>query len=224
MSRTKAILHAVGSPLTLVALVFLPAGRIDWTPGWIFIAVLVAIFGLSALLLACLNPMIYRARSRFQPGTKKWDLMLLAVLFPAIIAEVPIATLDAGRMGWSAVPLWVVPVGYLLLIGGIAVTTWAQAVNPFFEPGVRIQKERAHRVITSGPYRFVRHPGYSGAIGMFVGIPLALASWWALLPAALAIALLVVRTGLEDRLLQAELPGYADYSRRTRYRLAPGLW
>jgi hypothetical protein len=106
MSRTKAILHAVGSPLTLVALVFLPAGRIDWTPGWIFIAVLVAIFGLSALLLACLNPMIYRARSRFQPGTKKWDLMLLAVLFPAIIAEVPIATLDAGRMGWSAVPLW----------------------------------------------------------------------------------------------------------------------
>jgi hypothetical protein len=77
---------------------------------------------------------------------------------------------------------------------------------------------------TSGPYRFVRHPGYSGAIGMFVGIPLALASWWALLPAALAIALPVVRTGLADRLLQAELPGYADYSRRTRYRLAPGLW
>ena len=224
MSRTKAILYAIGSPLALVALVFLPVGRIDWTPGWIFIAVLVAAFSLSALLLARLNPIIYRARSRFQPGTKKWDLILLAVLLPAMMAEIPIATLDAGRMGWSAVPQWVVLVGYVLLTAGIAVTTWAQAVNPFFEPGVRIQKERAQQVITSGPYGFVRHPGYSAAIAMFIGIPLALASWWGLLPAALAIALLILRTGWEDRLLQAELSGYAEYARRTRYRLAPGLW
>ncbi len=224
MSRTKAILSAVGSPLALVALVFLPAGRIGWTPGWVFVAVVVAAFGLSALLLARVNPMIYRARSRFQPGTKKWDLALLAVLFPAIFAEIPLATLDAGRMGWSDVPPWVIGTGYILLIGGIAVTAWAQAVNPFFEPGVRIQTERAQRVITSGPYRAVRHPGYSGAIAMFIGIPLALASWWALLPAALAIALLVVRTSLEDRLLKAELSGYVEYARRTRYRLLPGLW
>jgi protein-S-isoprenylcysteine O-methyltransferase Ste14 len=224
MSRTKAILYAIGSPLTLIALVFFPVGRIDWTPGWIFIAVLVAAFGVSALLLARVNPMIYRARSRFQPGTKKWDLMLLAVLFPAFIGEFPLAALDAGRMGWSDVPLWVVLIGYVLLIGGIVVTAWAQAVNPFFEPGVRIQKERAQQVITSGPYRFVRHPGYSAAIAMFIGIPLALASWWALLPAALASVLLVLRTGLEDRLLEAELSGYADYVRRTRYRLVPGLW
>jgi protein-S-isoprenylcysteine O-methyltransferase Ste14 len=127
-------------------------------------------------------------------------------------------------MGWSAVPQWVVIVGYVLVTGGIAVTTWAQAVNPFFEPGVRIQKERAQQVITSGPYRFVRHPGYAAAIAMFVGIPLALASWRGLLPAGLAIALLVVRTGLEDRLLQAELSGYSDYARRTRHRLVPGIW
>ena len=111
-----------------------------------------------------------------------------------------------------------------MLTGGIAVTTWAQAVNPFFEPAVRIQKERAQQVITSGPYRFVRHPGYAAAIVMFVGIPLALASWWGLLPAGLAIALLVVRTGLEDRLLQAELSGYSDYARRTSHRLVPGIW
>jgi protein-S-isoprenylcysteine O-methyltransferase Ste14 len=224
MSRAKVILYAIGLPPTLVALVFLPAGKIDWIPGWIFIAVLVAVFSLSALLLARVNPMIYRARSRFQPGTKTWDLILLAVLFPAMIAEIPIATLDAGRMGWSAVPQWGVLVGYVLLAGGIAVTTWAQAVNPFFEPGVRIQKERAQQVITSGPYRFIRHPGYAAAIAMFVGIPLALASWWGLLPAGLAIGLLIVRTGLEDRLLQAELSGYPDYARRTRHRLVPGIW
>jgi protein-S-isoprenylcysteine O-methyltransferase Ste14 len=224
MSRTAAILYAIGSPLALLGLVFFPVGRIGWAPGWIFIAVLVAAFALSALLLARLNPVIYRARSRFQPGTEKWDLALLALLLPAFVAEIPLATLDAGRMGWSHVPLWVVLIGYALLLAGIAVTTWAQAVNPFFEPGVRIQRERAQRVITSGPYRFVRHPGYTAAIATFVGIPLALASWWALLPAALATALLIVRTSWEDRLLQGELPGYADYARRTRYRLLPGLW
>ena len=224
MSRTAAILYAIGLPVALLALVFLPTGRIDWAPGWIFIAVLVAAFGLSALLLARFNPMIYRARSRFQPGTETWDLILLAVMLPAFVVEVPLATLDAGRMGWSDVSLWVVLTGYALLLGGIAVTTWAQAVNPFFEPGVRIQKERGQRVITSGPYRLIRHPGYTAAIAMFVGVPLALASWWALLPAALATALLIVRTSWEDRLLQADLSGYADYARRTRYRLLPGLW
>jgi protein-S-isoprenylcysteine O-methyltransferase Ste14 len=151
MSRTKALVSGIGSPLALVALVFVPAGRIGWSSGWIFVAVLVVAFGLSALLLARVNPMIFRARSRFQPGTKKWDLILLAVMLPAMVLEIPVVALDAGRMGWSAVPLWVVLVGYVLLIGGIAVTTWAQAVNPFFEPGVRIQTERAQRVVTSGP-------------------------------------------------------------------------
>jgi protein-S-isoprenylcysteine O-methyltransferase Ste14 len=224
MSRTAAIVYAIGLPLALLALVFLPVGRIDWLPGWVFIAVLVAAFSLSALLLARFNPVIYRARSRFQPGTEEWDLILLALMLPAFVAEVPLATLDAGRMGWSDVPLWVVLIGYALLLAGIAVTTWAQAVNPFFEPGVRIQRERAQRVIASGPYRIVRHPGYVAAIAMFIGVPLALASWWALLPAALALALLVVRTSWEDRLLQTELPGYADYARRTRYRLLPGFW
>jgi isoprenylcysteine carboxyl methyltransferase (ICMT) family protein YpbQ len=105
-------------------------------------------------------------------------------MLPAFVAEIPLATLDAGRMGWSDVPLWAVLAGYALLIAGIAVTTWAQAVNPFFEPGVRIQRERGQRAITSGPYRFIRHPGYAAAIAMFVGIALPLASWWALLPAA----------------------------------------
>src|SRR5262245_55956020 len=147
MSRTAAILYAIGLPLALLALVFLPAGRIDWSPGWIFIAVLVGAFGLSALVLARVNPIIYRARSRFQPGTQEWDLILLTVMLPAFVVEIPLATLDAGRMGWSHVPLGVVLLGYVLLIAGIAVMTWAQAVNPFFEPGVRIQTERGQRVI-----------------------------------------------------------------------------
>ncbi len=104
------------------------------------------------------------------------------------------------------------------------VTAWAQGVNPFFEPGVRIQKERGQRVITSGPYQLIPRAGYMAAITIFIAIPLAPASCWAPLPAALAVALLVLPTGLEDRLLQAELSDCADYARQIRYRLVPGLW
>lgn len=224
MSRTAAIAYAVLNPLALIALVFIPAGRLDWRPGWVFVAVLVVSFAASALVLAKVNPRIYRARSRFQKGTKKWDLALLAVMLPAMVSEIPLATLDAGRLGWSTVPSWVVIAGYVLLVGGIAMTAWAQAVNPFFEPGVRIQTERDQRPITNGPYRLVRHPGYSGAIAIFAGMALALASWWALIPAAAASLLLVVRTWLEDRLLREQLAGYQAYADRTRWRLAPGVW
>ncbi|MGC4392023.1 methyltransferase family protein [Agrobacterium sp. M50-1] len=224
MSRTAAILYAIISPLGLIALIFLPAGRIDWRPGWIFVVVVAVSFGLSALVLARVNPVIFRARSRFQPGTKKWDLILVTMILLAFFAEIPVAAFDAGRMAWSVVPLSAVLLGYILLVGGIAVTAWAQAVNPFFEPGVHIQSERGQRVVTSGPYRIVRHPGYTAAIGMFTGIPLALSSWIALLPAALAIVLLIIRTGWEDRLLQAELPGYSEYARQRRYRLFPAIW
>lgn len=224
MSRTALISYAVGLPLVLLGLVFLPVGRLDWAPGWFFIGFLVVAYAISALILARVNPAIYRARSRFQPGTERWDLMLVWLMLPAMVAEIPIATLDAGRLSWSLVPLWVVVLGYALLAAGFALTTWAQAVNRFFEPGVRLQRERGQHVISSGPYAIVRHPGYVSALMVFVGIALALASWWALIPAACASAILIVRTSWEDALLHAELDGYADYARRTRFRLLPGLW
>ncbi|UIJ46651.1 isoprenylcysteine carboxylmethyltransferase family protein [Sphingomonas cannabina] len=224
MSRGTAIAYAAGLPLALLLLLFLPAGSIGWRPGWVFVAVLVLGFGASALVLARVNPVIYRARSRFQPGTKGWDKALLAVILPAMVAILPVAALDAGRFHWSAVPAWLVVLGYAALLAGIAVTAWAQAVNPFFEPGVRIQSERHQRVIDGGPYRFVRHPGYVSALLLFFGMALALGSYWALVPAAIASAVLVLRTAWEDRLLHAELPGYRDYARRVRSRLVPGIW
>jgi protein-S-isoprenylcysteine O-methyltransferase Ste14 len=224
MSRTAAIAYAIGLPLALVALVFLPVARLDWPPGWFFVGFLVVVFGASALILARVNPIIYRARSRFQPGTQRWDLILLLLMLPAMIAEIPLATLDAGRMFWSSVPLPIVILGYVLVGVGTALTTWAQAVNRFFEPGVRLQRERGQHVVSSGPYAIVRHPGYVGALMIFAGVPLALASWWALVPAAWASAILIVRTSWEDALLRAELGGYTDYVQRIRFRLVPGLW
>jgi protein-S-isoprenylcysteine O-methyltransferase Ste14 len=224
MSRTAVVAYSICMPIGLLLLVFGPVGRIDWLPGWIFIGILVTAFGLSALVIAWTNPVIYRARSRFQPGTKSWDIVLLSIMLPAMVAMIPLATLDAGRMHWSAVPPVVVIIGYALLVASIAITAWAQGVNPFFEPGVRIQSERHQRVIDSGPYAIVRHPGYSAAIALFISMPLALASWWALLPAALASILLIVRARWEDDLLRAELSGYEAFTHRTRYRLVPGLW
>lgn len=224
MSRATALAYGVGTPVVFGLLVFVPAGAISWVPGWVFLAVLVAAFGASALVIAKVNPVIFRARSRFQQGTQKWDLLLVTLILLAMVVEIALGALDAGRMRWSDVPLWVVLLGYALTVGGVAVTAWAQAVNPFFEPGVRIQSERGQHPISNGPYRFIRHPGYAAAIGMFLGIPLALASWWGLIPGAAASALLVVRTALEDRLLSAQLLGYAEYANKTRYRLAPGVW
>ena len=128
MSRSKAIAYTIGLPIALVAFVFLPVGRLDWIPGWIFLGVFVGAFGISARILQRVNPAIYRARSRFQPGTERWDLILLLLMLPAMMAEIPLATLDAGRMFWSAVPIAFVIFGYLLLVAGIAITAWAQAV------------------------------------------------------------------------------------------------
>ena len=136
----------------------------------------------------------------------------------------PAAELSRRQIVVVGVPLSIVILGYVLLGAGIAVTTWAQAVNRFFEPGVRLQRERGQHVIDSGPYAIVRHPGYVCALMIFAGLALALASWWALIPAAWASAILILRTSREDALLQAELDGYADYARRTRFRLLPGLW
>ncbi|MBN9441300.1 isoprenylcysteine carboxylmethyltransferase family protein [Bosea sp. (in: a-proteobacteria)] len=224
MPPAKIAAYIVGLPLALFALLFLPAGDLRWRPGWLLIGFLVLAFGLSVLILLRVNPLIFRARSRFQPGTKGWDLTLLSVLLPVMVAELPVAALDAGRFQWSSMPVSLVVIGYVMLAAGIAGTSWAQAVNPFFEPGVRIQSERDQRVVDSGPYGMIRHPGYSAALLMFWGLPLALGSFWALLPALIASVLLIVRTGWEDSLLQAELPGYRDYAQRVRYRLLPAIW
>ena len=112
----------------------------------------------------------------------------------------------------------------MLFIAGMALFSWSMGVNPFFEKTVRIQTERGHRVIDTGPYAFVRHPGYVGFFGWCLSAPLLLSSWWAFVPAILSVIGLVIRTALEDRTLLQELDGYAAYAERVRYRLMPGVW
>jgi protein-S-isoprenylcysteine O-methyltransferase Ste14 len=115
-------------------------------------------------------------------------------------------------------------IGLAGLILGMTLFSWGMVTNAYFAVAARIQSERGQQVITTGPYRFVRHPGYAGTILTAVTIPLLLGSLWAFWPGLVLIAALVARTLLEDRLLHAELPGYGDYARRVRFRLLPGVW
>ena len=158
-------------------------------------------------------------------NAKAWDkvlapLMAVSLVFPMVI----IAGLD-HRYNWSSeFLLWLIVTGFILIALGYAFASWALVENRFFSSVVRIQTDRGHVVCDSGPYRFVRHPGYAGNILPLFGIVLALGSVWTLIPAAAALIITGIRTGLEDQTLQEELPGYPNYARRVRYRLIPGIY
>jgi protein-S-isoprenylcysteine O-methyltransferase Ste14 len=129
------------------------------------------------------------------------------------------------RFEWSPpLPLAVHVVSLAVILLGYAFSTWAMIANRFFSGTVRIQTERGHTTVTDGPYRIVRHPGYAGAVIAYLVTPFALGTLWALVPTGLTVILYVVRTALEDRTLQEELPGYAEYAKKTRFRLVPGIW
>lgn len=158
-------------------------------------------------------------------NAKRWDkvlapLMAVSVVFPMVI----VAGLD-HRYNWSPeLPLWLSVTGFFFIAFGYAFASWALAENRFFSGVVRIQTDRGHVVCDSGPYQFVRHPGYAGNIFPLFGIVLALSSVWALIPAVAALIITVMRTVLEDHTLQEELPGYRDYTQRVRYRLIPWVY
>ncbi len=209
----------------MAASMFLAVGRLDWTPGWMFLIVYLALGVIAVAYLWRTNPEVLVARSQFhwrdQTPAHKVIFVLLILLFMAIF---PVAGLDNGRLGCSVVPPWLMLAGYLLVVIGNAGVVWAMKVNKFAEPSVSIQTERGHHVIDRGPYAIVRHPFYAATLFLCLGTPLTLCSYWALVPSGLAYLLLVVRTAMEDLLLQNELVGYKEYAARVRYRLIPGVW
>lgn len=157
-------------------------------------------------------------------NVKRWDQVIMAIYSVILLVLLVVASLDAGRMGWSQVPLVVRVLGWLGL-GVALVLIWrVMAENTYLSERVRIQEERGHQVVTTGPYQYVRHPMYVGIIIAMLSVPLALGSWWALIPAVSIVALFIVRTALEDYTLYEELPGYQEYTRHVRYRLLPGIW
>ena len=209
--------------LTAVALLT-SAGRLDWGRAWVYLCLSLAAQVITLTLLLKTNPELIKRRARAQKNTKPKDLVLLALMFSLFFAAMIAAGLDAGRHHWSAVPWQAGVGGGAGVVLGAVVVAWAMLVNAHFEATVRIQSDRGHQVCTRGPYRIVRHPGYAGIILVYLGAPLLLGSWWALIPACLSCTVLVARTAMEDRTLQRELQGYREFTRQTRYRLAPLIW
>ncbi len=225
IDRLRLFISTTSSLLVLVLCLFLPAGTWAWFRGWLFLGVLLASSILMTFYLRRVNPDVIAGRVNRHKGTKRWDLLLGAIfILPTILAIPIVAALDDGRYHWFPVPWWVCVLGYALLILGFVAVTWGESVNKFFEPSVRIQTDRGHKVIDNGPYAIIRHPGYAFGFSLFLGMPLALGSLWALIPAILLCPLLVTRTVWEDQTLKAELPGYKEYAQRVRYRLVPGVW
>jgi protein-S-isoprenylcysteine O-methyltransferase Ste14 len=209
----------------MIAGLFWVAGRWDWGGGWAYVVAIVSGSAASEFAVWRSDPDVIRARARMGEGTKTWDKICLSLYLIFYVAILIVGALDAGRYGWSDMPGWLIPVGIALVWLSQAALAWCMIVNRYFEKTVRLQTDRGHTVIRSGPYRYVRHPGYAAAIaGYIAGVPFILGSWWAFAPALAAAIVLVVRTALEDRMLHAELAGYPDYARAVRYRLVPGIW
>ena len=170
------------------------------------------------------NPELTKRRGEVGEGTQRWDKVCLTFFGLSYLGILVVSALDAGN-GWSLTPLWTVFLGSGIYVVSAIWAAWAMSVNVHFEKTVRLQSDRDHRVIDTGPYRFVRHPGYLATIfGFVLTPPLMLRSWWALLPAVAAVVSLMVRTLLEDRFLHTELSGYREYAAGVRYRLFPSIW
>jgi protein-S-isoprenylcysteine O-methyltransferase Ste14 len=203
---------------------FWSAGRIDWWPAWAAIAVWLAWFTMMDIVILRSNPELMAERLSPPKGAKTWDRAIMSILRLTQLARYILAGLDQ-RYGWTGgFPLAAQITAITLCVLSSSLCTWAMASNIFFSQIVRIQSDRGHAVATGGPYSHVRHPAYVGMILFELAISTLLASWWALVAGGLCAILIILRTALEDRTLQAELAGYADYARQVRYRLLPGIW
>ena len=205
------------------SLLFLAAGSLDWWQAWVYLCLQLFILTAMMFLMVTKNPELIPARSKRHADTKKFDRILLSFYFPLPVVMLVLAGLDK-RFEWSTLPQAWSPVGLVLLVLGTIPSAWAISLNPHFEATVRIQEDRGHTVISTGPYRYVRHPGYLSVILTSLATPLLLGTPWAFLPVGAIFVIIVIRTALEDRVLRRELPGYQEYARLVRRRLFPGIW
>lgn len=207
-----------------ILVTFLVAGRLDYWEGWVFNGLNILFVVLTFVLLLDRKDLI---RERLKPGKgmKHWDLVYYLVSTPWFFVMFILSILDAARYSWNPpVPFFMIVLGIVLYCLGQVFLLWAKRTNRFFSSVVRIQQDRNQTVCTTGPYRFIRHPGYLGGLIFTAGTPLMLGSYWGLLPAVLSLIILIWRTALEDATLRKELPGYVQYSTQVKYRLIPYLW
>ena len=220
-------IRVVAVYLLIPLILFICSGNLGWWQAWLY-SMLILVAGIGGRIWAeHRHPGLTSERQNIEniQNAKAWDkllapLMAVSIGYPMVI----VAGLDY-RYSWSSeFPLSLIMIGFFLISFGYAFATWALVENRFFSSVVRIQTDRGHVVCDSGPYKFVRHPGYAGNIIALFGMVLALGSVWTLIPATVASIIAVIRTALEDQVLQEELPGYQDYARRVGYRWIPGIY
>lgn len=210
--------------LLMGAALFLSAGRLDWTDAWIFLIAYFLVAAATQVWLTKTNPDLAEERSQWGPNTKAWDKWIVPANGLLLFALLAVIGLDAGRFEWSHVPGVARVAALFGFVPAFGLPVLASRANAFLASTVRIQEERGHAVVSTGPYAFIRHPMYAGMILYDVCLPLLLGSWVGLAVSAVMILMVLVRTTLEDRTLQAELPGYREYAKCVRFRLLPGVW
>jgi protein-S-isoprenylcysteine O-methyltransferase Ste14 len=219
----RGILFFFGLP----ALVFIVAGTVRWWQAWVYIGISYAASITSRALITKIHPDLLQERLHYseKADAKKWDKILMpfvAMICPA--AYFLVAALDK-RLGWSSpMPLWAYLAALLITLTFYAISSWALVENRFFSAVVRIQADRGQTVVDSGPYHYLRHPGYLAGMVVALAFPMMMNTWWAYIPVGIMCVLIIVRTALEDKTLNNELPGYAEYSQKTKFRLLPGIW
>jgi protein-S-isoprenylcysteine O-methyltransferase Ste14 len=222
-SGINRIFTVLGTLVLYGLILFGASGRLNWVQAWIFLAIYLVGITLNGLTSIRKNPEMINERGRMGVNTKSWDKLIGLIYIVLLLAIYTFSGLDV-RFKWSVMPLWVEIAGGIGFVFSMALTFWVMTDNAFLSTFVRIQDDRGHTTVTSGPYRFVRHPMYAGILVMSLAMPLLLGSLWALIPGALVIVLFFIRTSLEDRTLQAELPGYKEYVQKVHYRLIPFVW
>jgi protein-S-isoprenylcysteine O-methyltransferase Ste14 len=216
----------LGEALFFAALLLGGAGTLRWPQAYVFLIFFFVPAIVVTLRVARDDPALLQSRMSLpvQRGQPLWDRIVMGAFVLLFVAWLPLMGLDGGRWHRGQMPLWLEVIGAAGIVAMFALADRVMHANTFLAPVVRVQSERDHQVVTTGPYAVVRHPFYSAAILMFVSAPLLLGSWYGELGALVLTAGLVLRTTLEDRMLQRALGGYADYAARVRYRLVPGVW
>jgi protein-S-isoprenylcysteine O-methyltransferase Ste14 len=220
----RGVVRLVLGVLIIGPLIVWPAGDWWWMWGWVYVAVLFGMVGVNTAVLSIVNPAVIVERLRGGKGkaSRGWDLAVVIGMTLFALGTFVTASLD-HRFGWSGgTPLSRHLLGVALVVSGDLIFLSAMAANRFFAKMVRVQD--GHTVADTGPYRFVRHPGYVGLSLMVIAPALVLGSYWATLPALVTVGFVVLRTAIEDRTLRRELTGYEAYAQRVRFRLVPAVW
>jgi protein-S-isoprenylcysteine O-methyltransferase Ste14 len=225
VSPQRVLLRVFFFLIIFAVLLFVPAGTLAWPGAWVFLAILASVSISGMMWLARHDPELLKERMRppFQRGQQPWDRALMILFVPLWFGWYALMGFDK-RFGWSSVPVSLQVLGVVLLGLGIYLSWQTLMANSYAAPVVKVQKERGHKVVSTGPYAYVRHPMYASVILFAAGAPLLLGSWWGLLVSPFLVLALGVRAVLEERMLKSELAGYADYVERVRYRFVPLVW